>query len=59
MVYFNIFVYGHPTSCFNILASLAPLVSRLLKHDLVLSTVLRNVYSLVWSSGKTSFLVSK
>ena len=43
MASFNVCVDGLPTSCGNILALCAPLIYRLWKHDLLLSTVLRNV----------------
>ena len=43
MDYFKVFVDGHPTSFCNILASYAPLISHLLKHNLLISTVLINV----------------
>ena len=56
MTNFKICVDGHPTSCCNILDSSSPLVSSLWNNDLLLSTVLRNVYSVVWYSEKASFL---
>ena len=39
MASFKVCVDGHPMSCYNILASSAPLISCLKKHDLLLSTV--------------------
>ena len=59
MDYLKVCVEGYPTSCCNILALSNPLIYFLWKHDLLLSTVLRNVSSVVWSSEKASFFVSK
>ena len=43
MASFKVFVDGHPTSCFNILALSAPLIYCLWRHELLLSAVLSNV----------------
>ena len=43
MAYFKVCVDGHPTRCCNILDFSDPLIYRLWKHDLLLSTVFRNV----------------
>ena len=59
MDYFKVCVDFHPTSCYNILASSAPLIYCLWKHEFLLLTVLRNMQSVVWYSEKASFVVSK
>ena len=43
VAYFSVSVDGHPTSCWSILVSYAPLISRWWKYALLLSTVFRKV----------------
>ena len=56
MAYLKVCVDVHPTICCNILALSAPLISRMWNHDLLLSTVLRDVYYVVWSSENLHLL---
>ena len=43
MASFKVCVDGHPISCHNIISLSFSLISRLRKHDLLLSTVSSNV----------------
>ena len=56
---FGVFVDVHPKSLCSIFASSDPCISCRWNHDLFLSTVLMNFYSVVWPLANASLVVSK